>query len=144
MFNNTLKLASLIICICGCLSCKDTESKLLQIKFSADRSTILISNIEPAALLQVKNNINTDTMYQKLVSVLETPGDDDSISIEREWPGKLTVKEDRVVFSPDSPFLKGKTYLVETQLNMSFATIEQMMKGKMRTTIRFQQQLLKR
>lgn len=83
-------------------------------------------------------------MYQKLVSVLETPADDDSTSMEREWPGKLTMKEDNVVFKPDSPFLKGKTYLVETKLNMSFGDIEQVIKGNMRTTMNFQQQLLKR
>ena len=83
-------------------------------------------------------------MYQKLVSVLETPADDDSVSMEREWPGKLSMKEDNVVFMPDTPFLKGKTYLIETQLNMSFGDIEQMIKSKSRTTMRFQQQLLKR
>lgn len=83
-------------------------------------------------------------MYQKLVSVLETPADDDSTSMEREWPGKLSMQGDKVVFKPDSPFLKGKTYLIETKLNMSFGEIEQVMKGKMNTTMSYQQQLLKR
>ncbi len=144
MFNNTLKLTPIIICVCLWFSCKNTANKSLVIKFSTDSSTVLISNIESAALLQLKNNIKTDTMYQKLVSVLATPADDDSTSMEREWPGKLTMKEDIVVFKPDSPFLKGKTYLVETQLNMSFGDIDQVIKGKMRTTMNFQQQLLKR
>ena len=139
-----LKLFSSIICVFLCLSCNHKDNKLLSIKFSADRATILISNIESAALLQLKNNIKTDTMYQKLVAVLETPADDDSVSMEREWPGKLTMIADTVVFIPDRPFLKGGTYLVETKLNMSFADIEQVIKGKMRTTMNFQQQLLKR
>ena len=139
-----LKLFSSIVCIFLCLSCNSTDNKLLSIKFSADRSTILISNIESAALLQLKNNINKDTMYQKLVSVLETPADDDSVSMEREWAGKLRMIADTVVFTPDRPFLKGKNYLVETPLNMSFGDIKQVIKNKMRTAMNFQQQVLRR
>ncbi len=144
MINRVLKFVYIFTCLCLCFSCKNTDNKSLQIKFSKDSSSILISNIEAAALLQLKNNIKTDTSYQKLVSVLETPTDDDSVGMEREWPGKLGMIHDNVVFTPDSPFLKGKTYLVETQLNMSFGEIEQVLKGKMRTTMNFQQQLLKR
>lgn len=126
------------------LACTRKDNTKLSIQFSKDSSAIEISNIDLAALLQLKNNLATDTLYQKLVSVLETPADDDSTGIEREWSGKLSMNDDKVVFKPDSSFVKGKTYLVETQLNMSFGDIEQMIKGKMKTTMRFQQQLLKR
>ncbi len=143
MFIKTIKLASIIYC-CLFFACKNTDNKKLQIKFSADSSAISISNIESAALLKLKNNIKTDTMYQRLVSVLITPADDDSLSMEREWPGKLMVKDDNVVFTPDSPFQKGKTYLIETKLNMSFGDIEQVIKGQMKTGMNFQQQVLKR
>jgi len=139
-----LKLFLGIVCVFLCLSCNSTDNKTLAIKFSADSSTIVVSNIEAAALFHLKNNIKTDTSYQKLVSVLETPAEDDSVSMEREWPGTLDMQGDNAVFKPDSPFLKGKTYLVETQLNMSFADIEQMIKGKVRRTMNFKQQVLKR
>jgi hypothetical protein len=139
-----LKLFLGIICVFLCLSCNTTDNKALVIKFSADSSAVVISNIEAAALLHLKNSIKTDTSYQKLVSVLETPAEDDSVSMERECPGKLVVTGDNAVFLPDSPFLKGKTYLVETQLNMSFGDIEQMIKGNVRAKMNFQQQVLKR
>lgn len=139
-----LKLFLSIICICLWFSCNITENKSLEIKFSKDSSTILISKIEPAALLQLKNNLKSDTMYQKLVSVLETPADTDSVSMEREWPGKISMRGEKVVFKPNRPFLKGKNYLVETPLNMSFGNIQQVMKNKMRTAMNFQQQVLKR
>ena len=139
-----LKLFLVIICIFLCWSCNTTDNKPLVIKFSADSSAILVSNIDAAALLHLKNNIKTDSSYQKLVSVLETPAEDDSTSMERDWPGKLVMKEDDVIFQPDSPFLEGKTYLVQTQLNMSFGDIEQMIKGNVRAKMNFQQQVLKR
>ena len=125
-------------------ACANKDTTPLLIRFSADSSSILFSNIEPAAVLQLKNNIKTDTMYQKIVSVLETPTDDDSTSMEREWPGKLSMQGEALVFTPDSPFIKGKTYLVETQLNMSFGDVEQVVQGKMSKNMNFQQQLLKR
>ncbi|MEJ5993633.1 hypothetical protein WG904_04305 [Pedobacter sp. Du54] len=139
-----LKLFTVIFCVFLCYSCSKHENNPLSIKFSADSATIVVSNIDAAALLKLKNNIKTDTTYQKLVSVLLTPADDDSTSMEREWPGKLSMKEDSVVFKPDSPFLKGKIYLVETKLNMSFGDVEQMIKGNVRARMNFQQQVLKR
>ena len=141
-----LKYKTYLYCaLIGALSaCNNKDKSSLLINFSADSSSIVISNIGEAALLQLKNNINTDTTYQKLVSVLETPADDDSLSMEREWPGKLVMENNEVIFKPDSVFLKGKTYLVETKLNMSFGDLDKVLKGKMSTTMSFQQQLLKR
>ncbi len=83
-------------------------------------------------------------MYQKLVSVLETPGDDDSLSMEREWPGKLSLKENEVVFTPDSSFIKGKTYLVETLLGMRFAAVGDVIRSDIGQLSKKQQKLLSR
>jgi hypothetical protein len=126
------------------LACNPTANKSLSIKFSADRTSILVSNIDESALFQLKNNINKDTTYQNLLTVLETPNDDDSTSMEREWPGKLTMNGNELEFKPDSPFIKGKSYLVETILNVSFADAEKLVKGKMNTSLKAEQQLLKR
>ncbi|MES2417818.1 MAG: hypothetical protein V4541_06495 [Bacteroidota bacterium] len=123
-------------------ACSTTNNKPLLIRFSADSSTILISGIEPAGLLQLKNNINTDTTYQSLVTVLETPAENDSIGIEREWPGKLSMEGDKLIFKPDSPFIKGKDYLVETVINVSFANAEKVIKGNMKRSLKAQQEIL--
>ena len=139
-----LKLFSSIFCVFLCVSCNHKDNKLLSIKFSADRSTILISNIESAALLQLKNNINKDTMYQKLVSVLETLADNDSVSMEREWPGKLSMIADTVVFIPDLPFLKGKNYLIETLLGMKFAAVGDVIHSDVGHLSKKQQKVLSR
>ena len=142
MFNSKLCLFGVLCCVI--IACKTPANKPLSIKFSADSTSIIVSNIGEAAVFQLKNNINKDTTYQNLVTVLETPAEDDSASVEREWPGKLNMKGNEVIFTPYRPFLKGKTYLVETKLNMSFGDIEHVLKGKMSTSMNFQQQLLKR
>lgn len=125
-------------------ACNPTNNKPLLIKFSSDSSSILISNIATTGLLQLKNNINTDTTYQKLVTVLITPAEDDSVTMEKEWPGQLRMKGDELEFVPDSSFVKGKHYLVTTIINVSFADAEKVIKGGMGTSLHAQEQVLKR
>lgn len=139
-----LNLFYALICMALLCACNRTNNKSLLIKFSADSTSILISNIEPVGLLQLKNNINTDTMYQKLVTVLITPADDDSLTMEKEWPGKLKLKGDELEFIPDSPFVKGKSYLISTLLNASFGKAEEIIRGGMETSLNVQEQVLKR
>ena len=132
------------VCFCLLFSCTTASNKPLLIGFSADSSQIVVKEINEAGLFQLKSHINTDSAYQKLVTVLQTPADDDSTSMEVEWPGKLSIKEDHLVFTPNSPFIKGKTYLVETILNTQFASGEDIIKDRVGTQIKPQQQTLKR
>jgi hypothetical protein len=131
----------LLVC---CFGCSTANDKLLSINFSADSAHILIYNIYPAGLYKIKNNIKTDTLYQKLISVLQTPADDDSTSLEIEWPGKLTTLGDSLVFTPDRAFIKGKHYLVETILNATFANGEEIVKADVGRTVKAQQKTLTR
>lgn len=125
-------------------ACNQNKQKPLSVRFSADSTAIVISDIEAAGLFQLKNNLEKDTAYQQLVSVLQTPADDDSTSMEIEWPGRLSIKGDSLWFTPQKPFAKGKNYLVETILNTQFASGEDIVKSKVGHTIKPQQQTLVR
>ena len=132
------------ICFLFLSSCNQTNSKPLVIAFSSDSSQIVIKDINEAALFQLKTNINTDSSYQHLVTVLQTLYDDDSTGMEVEWQGKLSLKSNELLFTPNFPFVRGKTYLVETILNSQFASGEDIIKDKIGTQIKPQQQTLKR
>lgn len=132
------------ICFLFLLSCSQTNSKPLLIAFSSDSSQIVIKDINEAGLFQLKTNINTDSSYQHLVTVLQTPDDDDSTSMEVEWQGKLSLKSNELLFTPNFPFVKGKTYVVETILNSQFASGADVIKAEVGTRIKPQQQILKR
>lgn len=133
-----------VFCFLFLLSCSQTNTKPLLIAFSSDSSQIVIKDINEAGLFQLKTNINKDSSYQNLVTVLQTPNDDDSISMEIEWQGKLSLKFNELLFTPNQPFVKGKTYLVETIINSQFASGKDIIKGKVGTQIKPQQQILKR
>lgn len=133
-----------IICFWLLFSCNTVNNKPVVIVFSSDSSQIVVKDINEAGLFQLKSHIDTDSAYQKLVTVLQTPADDDSTGMEVEWTGKLSLKGKEVLFTPSLPFLRGKTYLVETILNTQFASGEDIIKDRVGTKIRAQQQALKR
>lgn len=125
-------------------ACSPTNNKPVVIGFSTDSSAIVISAIDEASLLHLQNNLNTDSSYQNLVSVLQTPADDDSLSMEVDWPGQLSVVGKNLIFKPQSPFVKGKSYLVETMISAQFASAKDIAEAKVGYQVKAQQQVLKR
>lgn len=123
-------------------SCKNETTKQLSINFSADSTAIVIKNIEPSNLYQIKSNIKTDTAYQSLVSVLQTPGGDEPTGMEINWPGKIDVIGDSLLFTPKQPFVKGKIYLVETIINAQFGGTKDVIRSKVGRRIKAKQQIL--
>ncbi|MEE1946262.1 hypothetical protein VRU48_14150 [Pedobacter sp. KR3-3] len=126
------------------LGCGNTESRPLSIRFSADSTAIVISDIGETGLFRLKTNLEKDTAYQQLVSVLQTPAEDDSTGMETDWPGKLRMQGDSLWFVPANPFVKGKNYLVETMLNTQFASGGDIVRAKVGHTVKPQQQILVR
>ena len=125
-------------------SCNVKNSKPLLITFSKDSTQIVLKDISEAGLFQLKSHLDSDSAYQNLVVVLETPGDNDSTSMEMELKGKLSLNENQLVFTPELPFVKGKTYLVETIINAQFASGEDIIKDKVGKHIKPQQKTLLR
>lgn len=138
-----IKIAALLYCLC-LVACTTANYTPININFAADSNSIIISNIEKAGLFKLKANLQIDTTYQNLVSVLQTPAEDDSTSIEKVWPGRLSLQGDSLVFTPDTPFVKGKYYLVETMLNTKFATSREIVTADVGHALKPKQQLLKR
>lgn len=126
------------------LACNTTNNKPVSIQFAADSNTIIISNINDASLFHLKKYIHADSSDQNLVSVLQTPVDDDSTSMEMDWPGKLNITDHQLIFTPQSPFVKGKAYLVETIISGEFASGKDIIESKVGYKVKPQQQLLKR
>ncbi|MCZ4243483.1 hypothetical protein [Pedobacter punctiformis] len=124
-------------------SCSNANNKPI-IKFSIDSSSIVIKNIDEVSLLQVKKVVFSDSISSHLISVLLSPGDEDSLQTEQELDGKLTLIGDSLVFKPHTPFLKGKNYLVESYIEAQFGNKEKLLKGTLKYKLEPQQVILKR
>ena len=62
----------------------------------------------------------------------------------KEIPGKVTIKDDKILFIPEDPFKKGKSYLVSTPLNASFGGAKEILKGTVSYQLKPRQKILQR
>jgi hypothetical protein len=130
--------------ISSVFACTSTNSKPLLIGFSADSSSIVIGNINEAGLLQLKNAPASDSVFNNLISVLQTPSEKDTAIMEMPIKGDVSIKGNEVVFIPENPFTKGRDYLVITYLNARFGNAEDIMKGELSYGVKPTQKLLTR
>ncbi|WP_231460533.1 hypothetical protein [Pedobacter sp. Leaf132] len=124
-------------------SCTNTNNNIV-IKFSPDSNLIILNKIDKKSIYQVKNDLKQNLDSSNLVSVVCIPGELDSLQDEETISGKLTLAGDSLIFAPDKPFLKGKSYLVESYLGTSFADRNKLFKGTIKHNLKPQTQLLKR
>lgn len=142
---NSIKVHLYLLLALMCFSaCSRTKNKPLSIAFSADSTAILVSNIDAAGLHQLKNMGNLDSLRTPLLTVMDTPTDEDSTGREQEVPGRTRLVEDVLEFKPDAPFRRGKQYLVISYLNVRFGNLQSALQGTMRNGVRPNQKLLKR
>ncbi|MFD2284780.1 hypothetical protein GJU39_12445 [Pedobacter petrophilus] len=125
------------------ISCSGKNKKPV-IKFSADSASIVIKNIDEASLLQVKNQYQGNADSVELISVLLKPGELDSLQDDIVVPGKVIVTGDSVVFVPEQPFQKNKSYRVENYIGIKFAGLSNLLNGTARHNLQPQKQILKR
>lgn len=125
-------------------SCSSTNSKPLLIDFSTDSSSIVFKGIDQAGLTSIQGAESSDSVFNKLVSVLETPSEGDTAFKESAIDGHFKLTDSNLVFIPELPLIKGRNYLVITYLNSKFGDIKALLKGELSTGVRPLQQELQR
>lgn len=124
-------------------ACSHRNNKPI-IKFSGDSASIIIKNFDEASLLQVKNAYATSPDSNQLVSVWMHPGELDSLQDDLPVEGTCKVYGDSLVFIPSITFEKGKTYVVESFINVEFANAGKLISGAAKYNLQPQRQSLKR
>ena len=143
MFKNLFKFSPLVAMATFILSCTGTNNKPT-IKFSTDSSSIIINNIDGASLLQVKNAYQANADSADLISIVVLPAETDSLQDQLPVAGKYELRGDSLVFKPQHPFQKNKSYLVESFINVKFANTGKLFSGSIKTKLQPQKQILKR
>jgi hypothetical protein len=142
MFKN-IKIPVLLACL-FLAACDTTNNEPLYIGFSADSSKIVVSGITAAAKFEIERNLQAAPADQHLVSVTQIPADNDTLTMEIDFPGTLNLSGDSLFFTPDQAFAKGKNYLVQTMINAKFATAKEIIKAKVGHQVKAQQKILYR
>jgi len=142
MFNSVkyllLSVSSMVLLACSGKNDKPT------INFSADSASIVIKNIDEASLYEIKKTYQLNPDSIKLISVLVTPGDEDSLQDEKDIFGKTFLKGDSLIFTPQQNFIRGKTYLVESYIGVEFANSGKLFTGTIKHNLEPQTQMLRR
>ena len=143
MFKSLFKFFATVILATVFVACNNTNNIPI-IKFSADSSSIVIKNFDGASLLQLKNAYSANPDSNNLVNVFIRPGELDSLQDEIRVPGSLKFLSDSLVFYPSNPFQLGKSYLVESFINVQFATPGKLIVGQAKYNFQPQKEILKR
>nr|WP_199077031.1 hypothetical protein [Pedobacter sp. ASV19] len=114
------------------------------ISFSSDSNAVVISGVSAAGLAQLKNSPVQDSLVYSLLSLLQTPSEQDTSVVEQPIKGLISVQDSTIIFKPESSFVKGRDYLVLTYLNSQFANAGAMLKGQMTYKLKPVQKVLSR
>lgn len=144
MFKFFFQISLLLVGIICLISCSAANNKPIQICFSKDSTAVVFAEIDPAGLLSIKNTPGIDTSFSEIISVLQTPADNDSTSMEMPVAGKIQLTDSTIIFRPLNAFISGRNYLVISYMNVQFASPSALLQGKANQGIKPQQVFLKR
>jgi len=130
-----LSTIGVVFFLCSYLGCSTSKNEPVHIDFSADSNAIVLSDINPVGLLQLKNNNFSDSTRMNWVSV--------SVN-GKVIPGKVNIQDDKIWFIPEKPFQRGESYLVSTPLNVNFGGAKEILTGRVSYQVKPQQKTLQR
>lgn len=128
MFKSLFRLLVCSTTILVLISCNPANNRPLTVSFSADNSSLVFKRVDPAGLLQLRNEQPADSVWNTLVRVLEKDLAEDT---EQPFKGRFSLTDSSLVFTPERAFVSGRNYLVISYLNARFASAESLLKGKM-------------
>lgn len=131
------KITLFFVCCLIFTSCNSKKDSKFDIHFSTDSSKIIFSGIDEVAIFQAQKH-NPDN----LISVLTIAGD--NTAQEKLISGQIEIKGQHLTFVPDTPFVKGQSYLVRTILNSSFGKTTDVLKSDLGHTVKTYERILKR
>ena len=125
-------LFGLLLVFCCLFACDSTKNRPLVIDFDQDSLSIVIKNIDPVGLRQIRDDSLKGPVLQQMISVTELPAAADTAGIPREVHGAVQAGPDQLIFKPAKPFQKGRKYRVLTYMNSKFADFQSILKNKTR------------
>lgn len=108
------KIAWLLFVFCFACSQKP-KTPVVRVSLINNNRSVKFTGLDNA----IVSEINRDTVrevWQTLLPVYKMPADTDLKNYQPVQPGAYTVKDSAVVFTPDTLFLKGRTYFMRYHL----------------------------
>ncbi|RFZ92525.1 hypothetical protein D0C36_13945 [Mucilaginibacter conchicola] len=101
----------LLILLLAACSRPQKLTSTVAVSVTADHRSVQFKGLDRLVIGEISRDTNA-AVWQSLVAVYKMPADTDLKSYQPVQPGKYRVQDSVVVFTPDTPFVKGKTYFV--------------------------------
>ncbi|HTI60317.1 hypothetical protein [Mucilaginibacter sp.] len=100
----------LLVLICFGCSSKPPDKDIV-ITLTGNHQSLKISGFDRAIINEIGRD-TSDQVWQTLLPVYRMPKDTDMKDFQKEQPGHYNIQDSLVIFTPDTPFAKGKTYFL--------------------------------
>lgn len=113
-----MKIAVVFLMLMVCVGCSN-HPKPVDVKISLTDSnhSLKIAGFDKLIIADIGRDTNNEA-WESLLPVYKMPADTDMKDYQNVQPGKYTVKDSIVVFTPDTAFKKGQPYFLRyTQHN---------------------------
>lgn len=94
----------------GCTANKDNNNAV-QVSFENNKQAVRISGLDNAVMHEI-NRDSAGGNWQSLLPVYRMPADTDLKNYQPVQPGTYQIKDNAVIFTPDTPFMAHQTYFV--------------------------------
>jgi hypothetical protein len=99
----------MLFLVAGCTPVKHPAG--VQILLVNKGQSVQFKGLNYVVMQDIARDTNKD-IWQSLVPVYRMPADTDMKNYQPVQPGQYLLKDSVVIFTPDTPFVKGQTYFV--------------------------------
>ncbi|MES2265206.1 MAG: hypothetical protein V4520_00510 [Bacteroidota bacterium] len=125
-----MKKLSCIIPLLFTIACTPSKHPAqVQIALISQGQSIQFTGLDNVIMQDIARDTDKN-VWQNLVPVFRMPADTDLKNYQPVQPGRYQLKDSTVVFTPDTPFVKGQTYFVRNYRLGEGATLMNYIKGR--------------
>lgn len=128
-YSKTMKQTRFLIIILTCLGCQTKiRQPVIQVSLINNGSSLKIAGISSLIMQDISRDSVSN--WQALAPVYRMPADTDLKNYQPAQPGLYQIKDNAVVFTPDTPFVKQQTYFLRYYNYESDDNLWNYIKGK--------------
>jgi hypothetical protein len=115
-----------------CFGCSRTEKvPAIHILLINNKQSVKITGLNVAVMNEIARD-SSNEIWQSLIPVYRMPADTDMKDYQPVQPGKYLRTDSALVFTPDTPFVQGKTYFLRFYQFAEGSGINDFIKGRKR------------
>lgn len=117
----------IVFLVASCTPAKHPAA--VQVSLINNGKSVQFKGLQYAVMQEIARD-SSNNVWQSLVPVYRMPADTDMKSYQPVQPGLYQVKDSVVVFTPDTPFIKGQSYFVRNYRPGERAALTDYVKGR--------------